>query len=204
VALLDRTPLPQRLSNPRAGLQLPRPDPIGLTPIVVRFTTDILQYSVDADRATYSAQVAVVVRVRDAQSREVQKLSQQYTLSGEMKDLDAAKKGTILFYREPDLPPGYLHARDRGARRRVREGKRARLDDHCRSCGADRIGHEQPGHSRSLRAGRDAHDAAVRSHTRRSMSRTRWSIRMSAIRSPKAQRPICRSSSPCIGDRKDR
>ena len=48
----------------------------------------------------------MVVRLRDAQSREVQKLSQQYTLSGEMKDLDAARKGTILFYREPELPPG--------------------------------------------------------------------------------------------------
>jgi len=106
VALLDRTPLPNAFPIRAQGFSFPDPTRSGLTPIVVRFTTDILQYSVDADRATYSAQVAVVVRVRDAQSREVQKLSQQYTLSGEMKDLDAAKKGTILFYREPDLPPG--------------------------------------------------------------------------------------------------
>jgi len=36
----------------------------------------------------------------------VQTLSQQYVLSGEAKDLDAAKKGDILFYREADLVPG--------------------------------------------------------------------------------------------------
>ncbi|MEO8522626.1 MAG: hypothetical protein ABI603_14760, partial [Acidobacteriota bacterium] len=57
-------------------------------------------------RATYAAQVAIVVRLRDGQGREVQKLSQQYVLSGEAKDLDAARRGEILFYREPELRPG--------------------------------------------------------------------------------------------------
>jgi hypothetical protein len=47
-----------------------------------------------------------VVRIRDGQGREVEKLSQQYILTGEAKDLEAAKQGHILFYREPDLPPG--------------------------------------------------------------------------------------------------
>ena len=37
---------------------------------------------------------------------EVQKVSQQYVLAGEAKDVDAAKQGEILFYREADLPPG--------------------------------------------------------------------------------------------------
>ena len=63
-------------------------------------------FNVDRQRSTYSAQVAVVVRLRDAQGREVQKVSQQYVLAGEAKDVDAAKQGEILFYREADLPPG--------------------------------------------------------------------------------------------------
>ena len=46
------------------------------------------------------------MRIRDGEGHEVQKLSQQYVLTGEAKDLEAAKKGEILFYREPDLPPG--------------------------------------------------------------------------------------------------
>ena len=106
LALLNRTPLPNAFPVRAQGFSFPDPSRPGVTPIVVRLSTDVLQYSVDNDHGTYSAQVAVVVRLRDAQSRDVQKLSQQYTLSGEIKDLDAAKKGTILFYREPELPPG--------------------------------------------------------------------------------------------------
>jgi VWFA-related protein len=106
LAMLNRTPLPNAFPIRAQGFSFPDPSRPGMTPILVRFTTDVLQYSIDADRGTYSAQVAVVARLRDAQAREVQKLSQQYTLSGEMKDLEAAKKGTILFYREPALPPG--------------------------------------------------------------------------------------------------
>ena len=36
----------------------------------------------------------------------MQKLSQQYLLTGDAKDVEAAKKGEILFYREAELPPG--------------------------------------------------------------------------------------------------
>ena len=36
----------------------------------------------------------------------MQTLSQQYLLTGDAKDVEAAKKGEILFYREPDLQPG--------------------------------------------------------------------------------------------------
>src|SRR5262249_50747859 len=68
--------------------------------------TASLQFTVDANRATYSAQTAVVVRIRDADGHQVQTLSQQYLLTGDAKDVEAAKKGEILFYREPDLPPG--------------------------------------------------------------------------------------------------
>jgi hypothetical protein len=36
----------------------------------------------------------------------VQTLSQEYLITGDAKDVEAAKKGDVLFYREPDLPPG--------------------------------------------------------------------------------------------------
>ncbi len=48
----------------------------------------------------------MIVRLRDRDGREVQKLSQQYVLSGESSGLEAARRGEILFYREPDLQPG--------------------------------------------------------------------------------------------------
>ncbi len=74
--------------------------------MLVHVGTESLRFDVDARQTAYSAQAAVVVRIRDGQGREVQRLSQQYLLSGDMKDLEAAKRGEILFYREPDLAPG--------------------------------------------------------------------------------------------------
>ena len=106
IALLDRTPLPNAFPSQAAAYSFPETDRPGLTPVVVRVTTDALQFQVDEQKKTYSAQAAIVVRLRDAQGAVVQKLSQQYVLSGGSHELEAAKKGEILFYREPELAPG--------------------------------------------------------------------------------------------------
>ncbi len=106
LALLDRTPLPNAFPIQAAGFSFPDPARPGLTPVLVRMETSALHYRVDAQRSTYSAQAAIIVRIRDGRGNEVEKLSQQYVLSGETKDLDAAKRGEILFYREPTLPEG--------------------------------------------------------------------------------------------------
>jgi VWFA-related protein len=106
LALLDRTPLPNAFPVHAAGFNFPEPTRPGLTPVLVHVGTDALRFRVDEQRSTYAGRVAVVVRIRDGQGHEVQKLSQQYMLAGDAKDLEAAKKGEILFYREPDLPPG--------------------------------------------------------------------------------------------------
>jgi VWFA-related protein len=106
LALLDRRPLPNAFPIHAAGFNFPDPARPGLTPVLVRLTTDGLRYTVDKERSTYSGQVTVLVRVRDHAGREVEKLSQQYLLTGEARDLDAARRGEILFYRESDLPPG--------------------------------------------------------------------------------------------------
>jgi len=47
-----------------------------------------------------------VVRVKDAAGQEVQRLSQHYVLSGDVRDIDTARQGDIIFYRELDLDPG--------------------------------------------------------------------------------------------------
>jgi VWFA-related protein len=106
LALLDRTPLPNAFPVHAAGFSFPDPARPGLTPVLVHVDTASLRYLIDPQRSTYSGQAAIIVRIRDGRGNEVQKLSQQYVLSGEAKDLDAAKRGEILFYREPDLPAG--------------------------------------------------------------------------------------------------
>jgi hypothetical protein len=106
LAMLDRTPLPNAFPIQAQGFSFPDPHHPGLTPLVVRLTTDSLRFVVDADKSTYSAQAAVVIRIQDSQGKGVQKLSQQYILSGDAKDMEAARRGTIVFYREPLLAPG--------------------------------------------------------------------------------------------------
>jgi VWFA-related protein len=106
LAMLDKAPLPNAFPVQAAGFSFPDPQHPGLTPLVVRLSTDSLRFIVDSEKSAYSAQVAVVVRIKDGQGKDIHKLSQQYVLSGDVKDMDAAKKGTILFYREPLLAPG--------------------------------------------------------------------------------------------------
>jgi hypothetical protein len=44
--------------------------------------------------------------IRNSSGQVIQKLSQHYPLSGPAENLDAARKGSLLFYRETQLPPG--------------------------------------------------------------------------------------------------
>jgi VWFA-related protein len=106
VALLEGGRLPNAFPVWANAFVFPDPTRPGLVPVVVKVDTSSLRFDVDPARSTYSAQATVVVRIKDAKGAVVQRLSQQYLLTGDAKDLDAAKKGEILFYREPELTPG--------------------------------------------------------------------------------------------------
>jgi hypothetical protein len=77
-----------------------------LTPLLVHVRTDALRFAVDERKSAYSSQAAIVVRVRNGSGHDVQKLSQRYQLSGDARDVEAARQGDIIFYREVDLEPG--------------------------------------------------------------------------------------------------
>ncbi|HXW05131.1 MAG TPA: VWA domain-containing protein [Vicinamibacterales bacterium] len=106
LALLNRRPLPNAFPVHAGGFSFPDPARPGLTPVIVRLETGVLRFALDQHRSTYSAQAAIVVRILDGEGQEVQKFSQDYILSGEAGDVDAAKRGEILFYRDADLAPG--------------------------------------------------------------------------------------------------
>lgn len=106
LALLQRAPVPNDFPFQAAGFSFPDPARSTSTPVLVHVRTDRLNFSLDRQRSTYTGRVAVVVRVLDEQKQEVQKLSQHYLLTGDLKDLEAARNGDILFYREADLAPG--------------------------------------------------------------------------------------------------
>ena len=106
LSLLDRPRLPNAFAIHAAGFSFPDRARPGLTPVLVRVGTSQLRYKTDSSREVYSAHAVIAVRVVDAAGREAEKFSQEYVISGDAKDLDAAKRGDILFYREPQLEPG--------------------------------------------------------------------------------------------------
>jgi hypothetical protein len=72
----------------------------------VQVKTHDLQFSEDREKGTYVGQTTVLVRITNAAGQNVHTLSQQYLLTGASKDIDAARQGQILFYRQPELKPG--------------------------------------------------------------------------------------------------
>jgi len=106
LTLLERTPPPNAFPIQAAGFSFPDAARPGLTPIIVHVDTNVLRFDVDDQQGTYSAQAVVAVRLRDAGGHEVQKLTQQYLVAGDAKDVTAAQRGDIIFYREADLAPG--------------------------------------------------------------------------------------------------
>ena len=106
VAMLDRAPLPRAFPIQAAALSFPDPARPGLTPVILRVATSDLRFVVDKERATYTAHAVVAVRIRDGDGREVERLAQEYLLTGNAADVEAGRKGEILFYREPQIPAG--------------------------------------------------------------------------------------------------
>jgi VWFA-related protein len=106
MALLDRRPVANAFPVQAAAFSFPEPSRPGLSPLLVRVSTAPLRFDVEPGGLTYAGRVAIAVRLSDSAGREVQRLSQEYVLSGDAAEIEAARKGDILFYREPELRPG--------------------------------------------------------------------------------------------------
>jgi hypothetical protein len=94
----------------RAGAMLfPERGRPGLVPIVVDLKTAPLTFEPAADKKTYTSDFTVLVRFVDQVDQHnnvVRKVSQHYEIKGPIDQIENAKKGEVLFYRESELPPG--------------------------------------------------------------------------------------------------
>jgi VWFA-related protein len=95
-------PIPLRAG----GFNFPEAARPGRSPVVVEVPAGAVTYSTDPNKKMYHSDFSVVALVRDESQRPVKKLSNHYLLSGPIDKLDAAKRGSVLFYREADLAPG--------------------------------------------------------------------------------------------------
>jgi hypothetical protein len=81
----------------------------GLTLVLAEAPLASFQFAPSSDNKNYNTDFSLVALVRDENDQIVQKQSQHYALSGPIQNLDSAKKGDLLFYREIKLSPGKYH-----------------------------------------------------------------------------------------------
>jgi VWFA-related protein len=103
---LERKPVPNAFPVRAGALLFPDRDRLGLAPVIVDLKTEPLTFQPAADGRTYTSDFAVIVRFLDQQNHVTAKVSQHYEVTGPLSALDRAKLGEVIFYREPELPPG--------------------------------------------------------------------------------------------------
>lgn len=91
------------------ALSYPLPTQNGLTLILGESQLAAYKFTPTSDNKNYSTDFSIVALIRDESEQIVQKVSQHYGLTGPIQNLETAKKGSILFYREAQLPPGKYH-----------------------------------------------------------------------------------------------
>jgi len=81
----------------------------GLILILAEAPIAAFKFAPSTDSKTYNTDFSIVALVRDEADQIVQKVSRHYALSGPIQNLEAAKQGSVLFYREAQIPAGKYH-----------------------------------------------------------------------------------------------
>jgi VWFA-related protein len=105
LAQLDRQPAPHAFPLHATVLSFPEASRPGLAPVYVELPGGAVAW-VPERGSGFSARFSVVVRIKDQQGREADRVSQDYVLSTPADKLENARRGSVLFYREANVPPG--------------------------------------------------------------------------------------------------
>lgn len=106
LAGLERKPVPNAFPVRAGTLLFPERERPGLVPIVVALNTAPLTFQPSADGKTYTSDFTVLVRLLDEKERVVRKVSQHYEVKGPIAEIERARQGEVIFYREAELPAG--------------------------------------------------------------------------------------------------
>jgi len=106
LAILGGKSQPNAFATRAAAFSFPESGKPGLVPVIVEVPASSVNFVSDSGNKTFRADLAVVVVIKDEFQHPVRKLSSQYLLSGGLDQIEAAKRGKIVFYRETDLEPG--------------------------------------------------------------------------------------------------
>jgi VWFA-related protein len=106
LAALDRRPVPNAFPMRAGALNFPSLGHPGMVPVVVDLKTSPMSFPTAEDQKSFKSDFAVVVRFLGSKNEVVKKIGQHYEMAGELDKLEIAKNSEVLFYREPELPPG--------------------------------------------------------------------------------------------------
>jgi VWFA-related protein len=89
------------------AFNFPQSQRAGLTTVLAEVPANAFTYTPSVDKKTYSTDYTIVALIKNDAQQVVSKLSKHYTLTGPIEQLETAKRGEILFYKEERLPPGH-------------------------------------------------------------------------------------------------
>ena len=103
---LEQKPVPNAFPVRAGALLFPERDRLGLVPLVVELRTAPLTFAATDDGKSYTSDFTVLVRFVDRENRVARKVSQHYEVRGPISEIERARAGDVIFYRQPELPPG--------------------------------------------------------------------------------------------------
>ncbi len=106
LAALERSPLPADLPVRAAALVFPQPKARARVAVLVATAAGSLTFDTQRANQTYRTDFTVLARIRDATGEVVRKASQPYRLAGPAAQVEVAKRGDVLFFRQPELEAG--------------------------------------------------------------------------------------------------
>jgi hypothetical protein len=102
----EQKPVPNAFPVRAGALLFPERGRPGLVPVVVDLKTAPLTFQATPDGKNYSSDFTVLVRFLDEHNQVARKVSQHYEVRGPIAQIDRARQGEVIFYRESELPAG--------------------------------------------------------------------------------------------------
>lgn len=105
LAALDRSPAPADIPIRSAALVFPSATGARLALLATAAAKDVT-FARDDKTATYHTDFTILARIRNEAGEVVRKASQPYRLGGALAQIEQARRGDVLFFRQPELSPG--------------------------------------------------------------------------------------------------
>lgn len=106
LAALADSPSPSVFPFQPRAVSTPVEGQPGMTSLVAAVDTRVMTFTENPSGRTYDGEITVLARVVSTSGETLATQSQLYRMHGDLSKLDEVKRGRLLFFRTPDVPPG--------------------------------------------------------------------------------------------------